>query len=83
VFENRALRRVLGLMREEVAEDWRRLHNEEIHNFYASPYIIRVIKSRSIRWVGHVARMGEMRNAYKILVGKTVRKKTLVRHRRR
>jgi hypothetical protein len=66
VFENRVLRRIFGPIREEVAGGWKRLHNEEIHNVYASPYIIRVIKSRKMRWVGHVARMGEMRNSHNI-----------------
>jgi hypothetical protein len=57
VFENRLLRIVFGIKREEVAENWRRLHNEELHNLYASPDIIRVMKSRKMRWTGHVARM--------------------------
>jgi hypothetical protein len=58
-----------------VAEDWRRLHNE-FHNLYAPPYIIRMTKSRRMRWTGHVARTGEMRNAYKIFVGKPEGKST-------
>jgi len=53
-----------------VAGNWRRLHNEELHNLYTSPDIIRVIKSRGMRWAGHVVRIGEVRNAYKVLVGK-------------
>jgi hypothetical protein len=61
--------------------DWRKLHNEELHNLYSSPKIIRMIKSRRIRWAGHVARMGEKRNAYRILVGKPQGKKTLGRPR--
>jgi hypothetical protein len=61
-FENRVLRRIFGPKREEVAGGWRRLHNEELHNLYGSPNIIRVIKSRRMRWAGNVARMGEMRN---------------------
>jgi hypothetical protein len=60
VFENRVLRRIFGPKREEVAGGWRRLHNEEVHKFYASPSIIRVIKSR-MSWAGPVARIGEMR----------------------
>jgi hypothetical protein len=64
------LRRIFGPKKEEVAGGWRRLHNEELHNLYASPNIIRVIKSR-MRWAGHVERLGEMRNLDPILVGKT------------
>jgi hypothetical protein len=67
VYENRVLR-IFGPKREEMAGGWGRLHNEELHNLYASPHIIRVIKSRRMRWVGHVACMGAMRNAYNILV---------------
>jgi hypothetical protein len=74
-FENRVLRRV------EVAGGWRRLHNEKLHNLYTSPDIIRVIKSKRMRWVGHVACMGEIRNAYNILVGKPEGKKPHGRHR--
>jgi hypothetical protein len=70
VFENRVLKTIIGPKKEEVAGDWRRLHNEELHNLYAPPNIIRVIKSRTMRWTEHVARMLEMRNAYNILVGK-------------
>jgi hypothetical protein len=77
VFENRVLRRTFGPKREKVAGGWRRLHNEELHNLYASPYIIRVIKLRRMRWEGHVARMREMRNAYKILVRKLRGKRPL------
>jgi hypothetical protein len=57
-------------MAEQVVGSWKRLHNEELRNLYPSPYIIRVNKSREFRWTGHVARMGEMRNSYKIFVGK-------------
>jgi hypothetical protein len=64
VFENRVLRRIFGPRRDEVTEDWRKLHNEELHNVYSSPNIIRMIKSRRIRWAGHVARIGEKRNIY-------------------
>jgi hypothetical protein len=53
-----------------VTGGWRKLHNEELHNFYSSPGIIRIIKSRKMRWAGHVARMGEKRNVYRLLVGK-------------
>jgi hypothetical protein len=58
VFENRVLRRLFGPNRDEVTGDWRKLHNEELHNLYSSPSIIRVIKSRRMRWAEHVARMG-------------------------
>jgi hypothetical protein len=80
VFENRVLRRIFGSKREKVVEGWRRLH-EEVHNLYASSNIIRMIKSRTIRVVGHVARMGEMRNAYSILVRKPDGKRRLRRTR--
>jgi hypothetical protein len=70
MFENRVLRRIFGPKREEVAGGWRGLHNEELHNLYAAPNIIRVIKSRRMRRAGRVPRMGEMRNAYSTLVGK-------------
>jgi hypothetical protein len=73
VSENRVLRGIFGPKREEVAGGWRRLHNEELHNLYASPDIVRVIKSRGMRWAGHVACMGEMRNRYKKLVRKPER----------
>jgi hypothetical protein len=70
VFENRVLRRIFGPKREELTVDWRKLHNEELNNLYSSSSIIRVIKSRRMRWAGHVARMGEKRNVYRILVEK-------------
>jgi hypothetical protein len=70
VFENRVLRRIFGPKRDEVTGDWRKLHNEELHNLRSSPNIIGMIKSRTIRWAGYVARMGEKRNAWKVLVGK-------------
>jgi hypothetical protein len=69
VFVNRVLSRIFGPKREKGAGGWRRLHNEELHNLHASPNIIRVIKSRRMRWVGHATRMGRMIYAYKILVG--------------
>jgi hypothetical protein len=62
--------RIFGPKRDEETGGRRKLHNEELHNLYSSPSIIRIIKSRRIRWAGHVARMGEKRNAYRILVGK-------------
>jgi hypothetical protein len=62
-------RRIFGPKREEMKGGWRRLHNEELHNLYASPNIIKMIKSRRMRWALHVARMGEMRNSCKIFIG--------------
>jgi hypothetical protein len=69
VFENRVLRRIFGPKREEDGS-CRKLHNDEFHNLYSSPSIVRVIKSRRLRWAGHVARMGEGRGVYRVLVGK-------------
>jgi hypothetical protein len=68
VFENRVLRRIFGPNRDEVKGGWNKLHYGEFHNLYSSPSIIRMIKSRRMRWAGHVTRMGEKRNAYRILV---------------
>ena len=70
VFENMVLRRIFGPRRDEVTGEWRRLHNEELNDLYYSPSIVRVIKSRRMRWAGHVARMGEERAVYRVLVGK-------------
>jgi hypothetical protein len=70
VFVNRVLRRIFGLKRDEVTGEWRKLHNEELRDLYSSPTIIRIIKSRKMRWAEHVARMGEKRNAYRLLVEK-------------
>jgi hypothetical protein len=83
VFENRVLRRIFGLKRDEITGGWRKLHNEELHRLYSTPSIIRMIKSRRMRWAGHVARMGAKRNAYRILVGKPEGKRPLGRPRRR
>jgi hypothetical protein len=77
VFENRVLRRIYGLKRDEVMGDSRKLHNEELHNSYSSPNIIRIIKSRKMRWTEYVARLGTKRNAYRILVGKPEGKRPL------
>jgi hypothetical protein len=83
VFENRVLRRIFGLKGLEMTGGWRKLHNEELHNLYSSTSIIRMIKSRSIRWAWHVARRWEKRNEYRILVGKPEGKRPLGRPRRR
>jgi hypothetical protein len=69
VFENRMLRRIFGPKREEDGV-WRKLHNDELHNLYSSPDIVRMIKSRRMRWAGHVAHMGEGRGVYRVLVGR-------------
>ena len=82
LFENKVLRRIFVPRREEVTRNWRRLHNEEINVLYSSPNIVRVIKSRRMRWVGHVARMGEERAVYRVLVGKPEGKRPLARPRR-
>jgi hypothetical protein len=83
VFKNRALRRVFGPKRNEVTGDWRKLHNEELNYLYSLPNIVRVVKSRSMRWAGHVARMGEGRGVHRVLVGKPEGKRPLGRRRRR
>ncbi|KAJ4445569.1 hypothetical protein ANN_12250 [Periplaneta americana] len=70
VSENKALSKLFGAKRDEVTGEWRKLHNAELHALYSSPDIIRNIKSRRLRWAGHVARMGESRNAYRVLVGR-------------
>jgi hypothetical protein len=70
VSENRVPRRIFGPKMDEVTGELRKLHNEEIHILYSSPNIIRQIKSRRMRWAGHVARMGEERKVYRVLVGK-------------
>jgi hypothetical protein len=82
VFENRVLRRIFGPKRDEVTGEWRRLHNEELNDLHFSPNI-RVIKSRRMRWAGHVARMGQRRGAYRILVGSPEGRRPLGRPRRR
>jgi len=70
VFENMVLRRIFGPRRYEITEEWKRLHNEELSDLYSSPNIMRVIKSRRMRWAGHVARMGEERGVYRFWLGK-------------
>jgi hypothetical protein len=79
VFENRGLRRIFGLKRDEVTGEWRKMHNEELRDLYSSPSIIRKIKSRRMRWAGHVARMGDKKSAYRLLVGKPEGKRPLGR----
>jgi len=83
VFENRVLSRIFGPMRDEVTVKWRMLHNEELNDLYSSPNFIRVIKSGIMRWAGHVTGMGEKRGAYKVLVGKSERRRPLGRPRHR
>jgi hypothetical protein len=83
VFENRVLRGIFGPKRDEVMGEWRNLHNGELYNLYPSPDIVRYIKSRRMRWAGHVARMGEGRNVCRVLVGKAEVKRLLERPRRR
>jgi hypothetical protein len=83
MFENRVLRRIFGPKRNEVTGEWRKLHNEELHDLYSSPNKIRIIKSRRMRWAGHVARMEGTRNTYSLLVGKPEGKRPLGRPRRR
>jgi hypothetical protein len=82
VFENRVLR-IFGPKRDGVTGGWRKLYNKELHNLYSSTSIIRIIKSRRMRWEGHVARMGEKRKVYRLLVGKPEGKRPLGRPRRR
>jgi hypothetical protein len=83
VFENRVLRGIFGPKRDEVTGEWRKLHNEELHDLYSSPSIIKVVKSRRLRLVGHIARTGEKRNAYRLLMEKPEGKRPLGRPRRR
>jgi hypothetical protein len=82
VFENRVLRRIFEPKKDDVTGGWRTLHNEELHNLYSSPSIIRMIKPRRVGWAGHVARMGT-RTIYRILVGKSDGKRPLERPRHR
>jgi hypothetical protein len=83
VFENRVLTRVFGPKRDEVTGEWRKLHNEELSDLYSLPSIVRVVKSRRMRWAGHVARMGERRVEYWVLLEKSEGKWPLGRPRRR
>ena len=83
MFENKVLWRIFGSKRYEVTGEWRKLHNEELNDLCCSPNIVRVIKSRRMRWVEHVARMGEGRGVYGVFVGKPEGKRPLRRPRRR
>jgi hypothetical protein len=83
VFENRVLRRLFGPKWDEVIGEWRKLHSEELHDLYPSPNIVRVIKSRRMKCVGHVARMGEGKGVYSVLVEKPEGKRSLERPRSR
>jgi hypothetical protein len=83
VFENRVLRRIFGSKRDEVTGEWRKLQSEELNNLYSSSNIGRVIKSRRMRWAGHVARIGERRDIYWVVVGKHEVKRSLGRPRHR
>jgi len=76
-------RRLFGPKRDEVTGEWRKLHNEELNDLYSSPIIVRVIKSRRMRWVGHVALMGERRGVYRVLVGKPGGERPLEKPKRR
>jgi hypothetical protein len=82
VFENRVLRKIFGPKMEEDGS-WRKLHNDELHDLYSSPNIVRVIKSRRMRWAAHVARMGEGRGTYRVMVGRPEGKRPLGRPTRR
>jgi hypothetical protein len=83
VFENRVLRRVFGPKKDEVTGEWRKLHNEELSDLYSLPNIMRVVKSRRMRWVGHVARTVEGRGVHRVVVGKPEGRRPLGRPRRR
>ena len=83
VFENRMLRRIFGPKRDEVTGEWRKLHNEELNDLCSLPNMVRVVKSRRMRWAGHVARMGKDRGVHRVLVGKPEGKRPLGRPRHR
>jgi hypothetical protein len=83
LFENRVLRRALGPRRDEVTGEWRKLHNEKLNDLYSLSNIVRVVKSRRMRWAGHVARMGEGRGVHRVWVGKPEGMRPLGRPRRR
>jgi hypothetical protein len=83
VFENRVLRKIFGPTWDEVTGEWRRLHNEELYDLYSSPNIIRVMKSRIMRWAGHMASMGDRRGVYRVLAGRPEGRRQFGRPRRR
>jgi hypothetical protein len=83
VFQNRVLRRVFGTKRDEMTGEWGKLHNEELNGLYSLQSIVRVVKPKRMRWVGHVARMGEERGVHRVLVGKSEGKRPLGRPKRR
>jgi hypothetical protein len=83
VFENMVLRRLFGPKRDEVTGEWRKLHNEELNDLHSLPNIVRVVKSRRMRWARHVARTGEERGVHRVLVGKPEGERSLGRPRRR
>ena len=83
VLKNRTLRKLFGPKRDEITEEWRRLHNEELYDFYSFPNIIRVSNSRRMRWAGYMARMEDRRGAYKVLMGRPEGKRPLGRPRRK
>jgi len=83
LFVNIVFRRIFGPRRDEVTWEWMRLHNEELNDLYSAPNIVGVIKSSRMRWAGHVARVGEERKLYRVLVGKPKRRRNLGRPRRR
>ena len=83
VFENRVLRRIFRPKRDELTGEWRKLHNKELNDLHSSPNIVRVIKSRRLRWAWHVARMGEKRSVYSVLMGKPEGRSPLGRPRHR
>ena len=83
MFQNKVVRKIFGAKRDKITGEWRNLHNAELHALYSSPNIIRSLKSRRLRWVGHIAHMEQSRNAYRVLVGKPDGKGPLGRPRRR
>jgi hypothetical protein len=80
IFENGVLRKIFRPQREE-SESWRKLHSDELHSLFSSPHVVTVIKSRRMRWAGHVARMGEGRGVYRVLIGRPEGKRSLGRPR--